>query len=241
MKQRWLWTNMQRKILKINKKANKTNQFAKQNKGWIAAIEVMTKTLECNGKSWIFSVNFSLFNLPRCWSDEKYRCAQIYGYCCTCPMEEVDSAVCCFQGRPPSWMRNTTAFPDRQASTRPFYWQNLLQEPWCSSRRISLLRGWHNLHRGWVHCCWQLCPVLVALKIQELCSLYLCSKEENKNGNTGPDGRENSFALIKEKTTSVAYLFFFYEVDMTYTTAGSIPADNFACPFLFALKIRKLV
>ena len=111
---------------------------------------------------------FRNFHLPRCWSGERLSCAQIYWSCCICPKEEVRSEICRWlPGWSPNWMRNTTEYPDRQTSTRACYQRNLLQEPWCSSKSVFPLRSWCNLHRGWVHRGWQLCPVLLALKIQK--------------------------------------------------------------------------
>ena len=111
---------------------------------------------------------FRNFNLPRCWSGERLSCAQIYRSCCICPKEEVRSEICRWlPGSSPNWMRNTTEYPDRQTSTRACYQRNLRQEPWCSSRRTFLLQSWHNLHHGWVHRGWQLCPVLGWIIIAE--------------------------------------------------------------------------
>ena len=112
---------------------------------------------------------FRNFHSPRCWSGERLSCAQIYWSCCICPKEEVRSEICRWlPGWSPNWMRNTTEYPNRQTSTRACYQRNLLQEPWCSSRRTFLLQSWHNLHHGWVHRGWQLCPVLFDLKVQNL-------------------------------------------------------------------------
>ena len=108
-------------------------------------------------------------NLPRCWSGEKCCCEQIYRSCYICPKGEVHKQVYHWRlGWPPSWMRNTTEYPNRQTSTRACYQRNLfLQDLWCSSRRICLLRSWHIWYHHLAHHGWWLYPVLLSLNIHK--------------------------------------------------------------------------